>query len=177
MNFEKTNLRGAYVINIQKNNDERGFFARSFCQKEFQDHGIDNNFVQTNISFNKSAGTLRGMHYQITPWREAKLVRCTKGIIYDVIIDLEPDSKTYGSWFGIELSADNYKLLYVPQHFAHGFITLQDNTEITYQVSEYYQPMAERGIRYNDPFFSINWPTDVSVISEKDKSWPDYTSN
>lgn len=175
MNFQEINLDGACIINIEKNPDDRGFFARSWCQKEFEENGIITNFVQSNISLSKFKGTLRGMHYQIAPWQETKLIRCTRGSIYDVIIDLKPDSKTYGRWFGTELSADNYKMLYVPQYFAHGFITLQDNTEVTYQVSEFYQPTAERGIRYNDPLFSIKWPIDVTVISEKDKNWPDYT--
>ena len=175
MIFQEIKLNGAYIINIESNPDDRGFLARSFCQREFEHQDINNNFVQTNVSFNKTAGTLRGMHYQIAPWQETKLIRCTRGSIYDVIIDLKPDSKTYGGWFGTELSAENYKMLYVPRNFAHGFITLQDNTEVTYQVSEFYQPTAERGIRYNDPFFSIKWPIDITVISEKDKNWPDYT--
>ena len=174
MIFKETSLRGAFIVELEKRVDERGFFARTWCQREFEEHGLVTNIAQSNLSFSKRAGTLRGMHYQISPLEEAKLVRCTKGALYDVIIDLRRDSTTYRQWIGVELSAKNYTMLYVPEHFAHGFITLEDNTEVTYQVSQFYSPGSERGIRYNDSAFGIKWPINVEVISEKDKKWPDY---
>jgi dTDP-4-dehydrorhamnose 3,5-epimerase len=174
MIFTETKLPGAYIIDIQKLEDTRGFVARAWCQKEFAAHGLSPCLVQANISWNKRQGTLRGMHYQVAPYAEAKLVRCTRGAIYDVIIDVRPNSPTYKQWIGVELRADNYKLLYVPEYFAHGFQTLEDNTEVTYQVSQFYAPGSERGTRYNDPAFGIEWPIAVHVISDKDKSWPDY---
>lgn len=176
MIFHETYLQGAYIIDIEKVLDERGFFARTWCKKEFQKKSLEHEFVQNSISLNNTIGTLRGMHYQRAPWDESKLIRCTRGSIYDVIIDLRPDSDTYHKWLGTELSAENYKILYVPPKFAHGFITLQDNTEVIYHISEYYDPSSEKGIRYNDPFFSIDWPINVATISEKDKNWPDYNS-
>jgi dTDP-4-dehydrorhamnose 3,5-epimerase len=174
MIFEKTNLRDAYLIEVEKRSDERGFFARMWCRKEFEEHGIESQVVQTNISHNIKKGTLRGMHFQINPYQETKLVRCTRGAIHDVIIDLRPDSPTYGEWTGVELSADNYKMLFVPKNFAHGFQTLVDDTEVTYQVTEFYTPGAERGLRHDDPAFAISWPLPVSVISDKDRSWPAF---
>ena len=174
MIFRKVKLNTALLIEIEPLKDERGFFARTWCQKDFEAHGITCQFVQHNISFNKRKGTLRGMHYQIAPHEEAKLVRCTRGAIYDVIIDLRPDSPTYGQWMGVELTAENHKMVYVPEGFAHGFQTLESDTEVTYQVSQFYTPGAEQGVRYNDPAFGIAWPLNVQVISEKDASWPDY---
>lgn len=174
MLFTETNLRGAYLIDIEQRQDERGFFARAWCQQEFEDHGLVARVVQANISYNKRAGTLRGMHYQKAPYAETKLVRCVRGAIYDVIIDLRPDSPTYMQWLGVELTAENYRMLYVPEGFAHGFQTLADNTEVTYQVSQFYTPGAEGGLRYDDPAFKIEWPVAVRVISEKDRNWPDY---
>lgn len=174
MIFTETKLKGAYIVDLEKREDERGFFARGWCQNEFEAHGLAPRVVQANISYNKKRGTLRGMHYQIAPYEETKLVRCTRGALYDVIVDLRPTSPSYKQWFGVELTADNYKMLYVPEGFAHGFITLQDETEATYQVSQFYTPGSERGLRYNDPAFGIEWPAEVQVISEKDKSWPDY---
>ncbi|MGB9714863.1 MAG: dTDP-4-dehydrorhamnose 3,5-epimerase [Thermodesulfovibrionales bacterium] len=174
MIFKETTLKGAFIIELEKRVDSRGFFARAWCRKEFEDNGLIKEMVQANVSFNKKKGTLRGMHYQITPYEEAKLVRCTRGAIYDVIIDLRPDSPTYKQWVSVELTSENYKMVYVPENFAHGFITLEDNTEVTYLVSEFYSPEFERGIRYNDPSFGIQWPIPISVISEKDKSWQDY---
>lgn len=171
MIFQKTKLQDAYLIEIEKRSDQRGFFARMWCRKEFEDHGLVSQVVQTNISYNIKKGTIRGMHFQIDPYQETKLVRCTRGAIYDVIIDLRADSPTYGEWTGVELSADNYRMIYVPKNFAHGFQTLADDTEVTYQVTEFYTPGAERGLRYDDPAFGIIWPLPVSVISEKDKSW------
>ena len=175
MIFTETKLPGAYLIDIEKRGDQRGFFARGWCQKEFEAHDLIPRVVQTNISLSKRKGTLRGMHYQVAPYAEAKLVRCTRGALYDVIIDLRPDSPTHMQWLGVELSAENYKMLYVPEGFAHGFQTLVDNTEVTYQVSQFYTPEAEGGVRYNDPAFGIEWPLEVQVISDKDQSWPDYS--
>ena len=174
MLFEQTKLKDAYVIQLEKIEDQRGFFARAWCEKEFAQHGLAAVVRQANVSFNIRKGTLRGMHYQIAPHGEAKTVRCTRGAIFDVIIDLRPDSATYQQWFGVELTADNYKMLYVPENFAHGFLTLEDRSEVTYQVSEFYTPGAERGIRWNDPAFGIQWPAAAAVISDKDANWPDY---
>jgi dTDP-4-dehydrorhamnose 3,5-epimerase len=172
--FAETKLKDAHVIEIEKLEDTRGFFARSWCRKEFDEHGLISTVVQANISWNKKGGTLRGMHYQIPPYEEAKLVRCSRGSIYDAIIDLRKDSPSYMQWLGVELTADDYKLLYVPGGFAHGFQTLEDDTEVVYQVSQFYTPGAEAGLRWNDPTFNINWPFDVRVISDKDRNWPDY---
>jgi dTDP-4-dehydrorhamnose 3,5-epimerase len=176
MIFVETMLKGAFFIEIEKREDHRGFFARSWCRKEFEEHGLSTLPVQANVSFSAQKGTLRGMHYQMAPFEESKLVRCTRGAIYDVIIDLRPDSPTYKKWIGVELTSDNYKMLYVPEKFAHGFQTLEDNTEASYQVSQFYSPGSERCIRWNDPTFNIQWPLEVQVISDKDKNCPDYTS-
>jgi dTDP-4-dehydrorhamnose 3,5-epimerase len=173
--FEKVELPGAFVIQLEKIQDQRGFVARSWCEKEFKEHGLTPVVHQANVSCNIKAGTLRGMHYQVEPYGEAKTVRCTRGAIYDVIIDLRQGSPTWKRWFGLELNADNYRMLYVPENFGHGFLTLTDNTEVTYMVSEFYTPGAERGIRWNDPAFGITWPRSVRVISEKDTHWPDWT--
>jgi dTDP-4-dehydrorhamnose 3,5-epimerase len=172
--FSETKLKDAYILEIKKLEDNRGFFGRSWCQREFEEHGLVPCIVQANVSFNIKKGTLRGLHYQVAPHEETKLVRCTRGALYDVIIDLRPDSPTYKQWLGVELTADNYKMLYVPKGFGHGFITLEDKTEASYQVSQFYTPGAEGGIRYNDPAFDIRWPVEVTVISDKDSSWADY---
>jgi len=172
--FEETPLKGAFVIRLKQLEDERGFFARSYCQKEFEDHGLTARILQANVSYNKKRGTLRGMHYQISPYEETKLVRCTRGAIYDVIIDLRKDSPTYKQWFGIELNSENHTMLFVPESFGHGFQTLADHTEVTYMVSQFYTPGSERGIRWNDPAFGIQWPANVQVISSKDANWDDY---
>ena len=172
MIFRETTLKGAFVIEMEKFEDKRGFFARAWCQKEVEANGLVSRVVQTNISFNKKRGTLRGMHYQVAPYEQIKLVRCTRGVIYDVIIDLRPDSPTFRKWTGVELTAENYTMLYVPENFAHGFQTLEDNTEVTYQVSQFYSPESERGVRYDDPVFQVEWPLPVEVISEKDIAWP-----
>jgi dTDP-4-dehydrorhamnose 3,5-epimerase len=174
MKFSGTNLKDAFIVQIEKLNDERGFFARSWCQKEFDAHGLNSRFVQANVSYNRKKGTLRGMHYQIAPYQECKLLRCTRGAIYDVIIDLRPDSPTYKKWTGVELTADNYTMFFVPEDFAHGFQTLTDETEIIYQVSQFYTPGSEKGIRFDDPAFGIQWPLEVTVISDKDKTWPNF---
>lgn len=176
MIFNETKLKGAFVIEPEKLDDKRGFFARTWCVREFEEHGLNPNLVQCNISFNTKRGTLRGMHYQMAPHEEAKLVRCTMGSIYDVIIDLRSDSPTYKQWFHVDLSADNRKMIYIPEGFFHGFLTLQDNTEVFYQMSEFYAPECAIGIRWNDPSFGMDWPGDVLVISEKDRTYPDFTS-
>ena len=177
MRFIQTNLKGAYILEPEKLEDERGFFARTWCQQEFTDLGLDTELVQCSISFNKKKGTLRGMHWQLPPYAETKLVRCTKGAIYDVIVDLRKDSPTFLQWIAAELTAENRKALYVPKGFAHGFQTLEDNTEVLYQISEFYAPDYARGFRWNDPTFQINWPLEVSTISIKDKEYEDYNSS
>jgi dTDP-4-dehydrorhamnose 3,5-epimerase len=174
MIFTETKLKGAYIIEPEKFEDERGFFARTFCRREFESHGLNHNVVQCNISYSKTKGTLRGMHYQKATFEEAKLIRCTKGAIYDVIIDLRPTSSTYTQWITEELTEDNYRMLYVPEGFAHGFLTLSDDAEVFYQMSEFHMPEYAGGIRWNDPSFNISWPIDVAVISEKDKTLPDF---
>lgn len=174
MKFHQTELAGAYVIEIEPRADERGFFARTWCQQELQQHGLNTNVVQANMSYNTAKGTLRGMHYQVAPYAETKLVRCTRGAIYDVIVDLRPDSPTFARWIGVELTADNRRALYVPEGFAHGFITLEDNTDVMYQVTAFYTPGAEGGLRYDDPAFGITWPRPVTVISDKDQSWAPF---
>jgi len=172
--FQSTKLTGSYIILPEKREDERGFFARTWCQREFEAHGLVSRVAQTNVCFSKGRGTLRGMHYQVAPCEETKLVRCTRGAIYDVVIDLRPQSPTFKQWLGVELTAGNYKMLYVPENFAHGYQTLEDNTEVIYLVSQFYSSESERGVRYNDPGFGIDWPRGVQVISDKDESWPDF---
>ena len=174
MIFKETMLPGAYVVELDKREDDRGFFARAWCAKEFAAHSLTSHVVQANTSFNKKMGTLRGMHYQIAPHPEAKLIRCIRGSIYDVIIDLRPSSPTYKRWIGVELSAKNRSMLYVPENFAHGFVTLEDDSEILYLVSEFYSPECEQGVRYTDPAFGIVWPVKVQSMSSKDQTWPDY---
>jgi len=173
MIFKETKLKGAYIIELEKREDDRGFFARAWCIKEFEEHGLTTNLVQANIAFNKSAGTLRGLHYQDPPYGEIKLVRCTRGSLYDVMVDLRPGSSTYRQWIGVELTSDNHRMVYVPEGFAHGYLTLQDNTEVFYQVSQFYFPDFERGLRYDDPEIGIDWPITVKIISDKDKGWSD----
>jgi len=174
MKFIETKLKGTYIIELEPMEDERGFFARSFCQKEFKKHGLNFRIVQCNISFNKKRGTLRGMHYQVSPYEEAKLVSCIRGAIYDVIIDLRQDSPTYCQWFAVELTEENYKMLYIPKGFAHGFQTLEDNTVVFYQMSEFYYPECARGVRWDDSTFEIEWPLSEQVMSKKDLSYPDF---
>jgi len=173
MIFHETQLAGAYIIEIEKHSDSRGFFARSFCRKEFERHGLNPNVRQANISYSKSRGTLRGLHYQVQPQAEAKLVRCTAGSIFDVIVDIRPESPSYNQWLGTELKAKDHTMIYVPEGFAHGYLTLMDHTEIMYQVSEFYAPGAEQGIRWDDPYFAIEWPeVETLVVSKKDQEWP-----
>ena len=174
MNIEATPLQDAYVIDLNAHRDERGFFARTFCRRRFSELGLENEMVQGNLSFNHKAGTVRGMHYQVAPAEEAKLVRCTRGSIFDVIIDLRPTSPTYMQHIGVELSAENRRSLYVPPMFAHGFQTLVDDTEVSYLVSGFHDPSAERGVRFDDTRFGITWPMPATVISPKDASWPSY---
>jgi dTDP-4-dehydrorhamnose 3,5-epimerase len=175
MKFIETGLQGAVIVEIEKLQDQRGFFARTWCKREFEKYGLDASLVQANVSYNHRKGTLRGMHYQVEPYGETKLVRCTQGAICDVIIDLRPESPTYRKWVGVELTAENYRMLFVPKMFAHGFQTLVDDSVVTYQVGQFYTSGSERGIRYNDPEFGLRWPVEVSVISDKDKSWPDFS--
>lgn len=176
MIFHDTPLPGAFVIELEKHQDERGFFARAWCANEFAERGLVSRVAQVNLSQNHRRGTLRGMHYQLAPHEEVKVIRCVRGALYDCIIDLRQDSATFAQTYGVELSAENRLVLYVPEGFAHGFQTLQDDTEALYQVSEFYTPGAERGVRYDDPRFGIQWPLPVSVISEKDGSWPEFAS-
>jgi dTDP-4-dehydrorhamnose 3,5-epimerase len=174
MIFNKTDFKGVFIIEIEKQTDERGFFARTWDKKKFEENGLNSKLVQCNISFNKKKGILRGMHYQIAPYEEAKLIRCTRGKIFDVIIDLRPESNTFKQWFGVEINDENYKMLYVPEGFAHGFQTLEDNTEVFYQMSETFMPDYARGIRYNDSIFDIKWPITPPIISEKDRIYPSF---
>jgi dTDP-4-dehydrorhamnose 3,5-epimerase len=174
MIFTETYLKGAYIIEIKKLEDERGFFGRTWCANELKEYGLNNNVAQANTSFSKYKGTLRGLHYQKDPYQETKIIRCTRGAIYDVIIDLRMDSPTYKQWLGVELTWDNYKMLYVPEDFAHGFITLREDCEVNYMVTQFYTPGAEAGIRWNDPQFKIDWPIEPIIISEKDKNHPDF---
>ena len=176
MKFSPTPLAGCTVIDVQKVSDERGFFARAWCRREMEAAGLDATLCQANLSFNHEKGTLRGLHYQVEPHGEAKLVRCTRGAIVDVAVDIRPGSPTFGRWVAEELSADNHRMLYVPEGFAHGFQTLCDETEVFYLVTEFYTPGAECGIRYDDPRFGVEWPLAVSRISEKDASWPPFSA-
>lgn len=176
MLFKETILKGAYLIEPEKLEDERGFFARSFCVREFEKHGLNPRLVQCNISHNIKKGTLRGMHYQKAPYAEAKLVRCTRGAIYDVIVDLRPESPCFRMNVGMRLDESNRIMVYIPEGFAHGFITLEDDSEVFYQMSEFYSPQHAAGFRWNDPFFSLQWPLEAVVISERDKTYPDFQS-
>ena len=175
MNFQETTLRGAFVVELEPKEDERGFFARVWCQKEFGARGLNPRLVQTSLSYNRHRGTIRGLHYQMTPYDEAKLVSCIRGAIYDVIVDLRVESLTYLQWVGVALTAENRKMLYVPEGLAHGFQTLEDDTEVFYQVTQFYTPGAERGVRWDDPVLGIRWPAVESrVISPRDLSWPSF---
>ena len=174
MNFTNTTLDGAYIIEPEKIEDKRGFFARSWDTEEFKEMGLNPRLVQCNVSITKKKGTIRGLHYQIKPYEETKLVRCTRGSIFDVIIDLRSKSKTFKKWFSIELTSENYKMIYVPEGFAHGFQSLEDNIEIFYLVSQFYNPKSERGIRWDDAVFKIKWPLNVTEISDKDAKWEYY---
>jgi dTDP-4-dehydrorhamnose 3,5-epimerase len=169
--FTETKLRGAYVIDLERRDDDRGFFARAFCQKEFAEHGLKPVIAQANLAFNKSKGTLRGMHFQFPPHAETKLVRATRGAILDIIVDARPESPTYLDHVAVELTADNHRALYVPERFAHGYQALEDDTETSYQVGEFYAPGTEGGLSPFDPRLDLEWPLPVSVISPKDAAW------
>jgi dTDP-4-dehydrorhamnose 3,5-epimerase len=174
MIFTETTLKGAFVIEPERRHDERGFFARTWCQREFAAEGILPAWVQCNISFSRQRGTLRGMHFQAPPYEEAKLVRCTMGAIYDVIIDLRAKSPTFRQWLAVELTADNRRMLFIPQGFAHGFQTLAHDTEVFYQMSQFYAPEYARGVRWDDPAFRVSWPAEKRIISERDRGFPDF---
>ena len=174
MLFTETKLKGAFVLEPERREDNRGFFARTFCQKEFEAHGLNPLVVQCNIAYNKKRGTLRGMHFQNPPFQEAKLVRCTRGAILDVVLDLRAGSPTFKQWVSAELNEDNHKMLYVPEGFAHGYQTLSETAEVIYQVSQFYAPESASGVRHDDPAFGIKWPLEVAAISDLDKKWPDF---
>jgi dTDP-4-dehydrorhamnose 3,5-epimerase len=173
--FVETKLAGVYIIELEKLEDERGFFARTFCQKEFEAHGLNPRVAQCSTSFNKRKGTLRGLHYQVAPYCEVKAVRCTAGAIYDVAVDLRPDSPTYKQWMAVELTEDNRRALYIPAGCAHGFQALVDDAEVYYQISEFYHPEAAKGIRWDDPAFGVQWPLrEGPILSERDRSYANY---
>jgi dTDP-4-dehydrorhamnose 3,5-epimerase len=172
--FTETPLAGAYVIDLEKRGDDRGFFARAFCEREFGAKGLSTRFVQVNNSLSAQKGTLRGMHYQLAPKGETKLVRCIRGALHDVILDLRPGSPTFGKSFGADITAENRRMMYVPRGFAHGFVTLSDDTEAFYFVDEFYAPEQERGVRWNDPRFAIQWPVEPVVLSDKDRAHRDF---
>jgi dTDP-4-dehydrorhamnose 3,5-epimerase len=176
MVITETKLKGAFVIELEPFSDIRGFFARAWSDLELEAAGLNAHFVESNISFNEKKGTLRGMHYQLAPYEQSKLVRCTRGSIYDVMIDLRPDSTTFRQWVAKELSAENHLMLYVPGGFAHGYQTLEENTEVSYQTTAYYAPEHGRGVRWNDPAFNIPWPIDNLVMIERDRGYPDFSS-
>jgi dTDP-4-dehydrorhamnose 3,5-epimerase len=173
MLFTETGLRGALLVELERHQDDRGFFARSWCQREFEEHGLSPTMVQCNVSWNRAKGTLRGLHYQVAPHEEAKLVRCTRGAIYDVIVDFREESPTFLEHYAVELTDLNQRALYVPERFAHGFLTLTDDAEVFYQMSSFYEPAAGRGLRWDDPVLAISWPQPVVIISERDRSYPD----
>ena len=174
MTFHETKLPGVFEIHLDPKTDERGFFARAWCQKEFETQGLNARLVQCNVSFNPRRGTLRGIHYQAAPFAESKLVRCTKGSIYDVVVDLRADSPTYRDWIGVVLTAEKRNMVYVPEGCGHGFLTLEDDTEIFYQMSQFYSAQFACGVRWDDPAFRIAWPENVEVISERDRTYPDF---
>ena len=172
MHFIETGILGASLIKPSPHRDERGTFMRAWCSNEFSKHSIDFSPVQSNLGFSNKKGTLRGMHFQVAPALEAKLVRCTRGSIFDVVLDLRPDSPSHGKWYGAELSAENGNMLYVPENCAHGYQTLEDDTEVFYMASEFYTPSAARGARFDDPAFGIQWPLAATMISDQDRNWP-----
>jgi dTDP-4-dehydrorhamnose 3,5-epimerase len=174
MLFTETEIRGAFILDAEQIADERGFFARSWARDEFEAHGLKPDLAQCNLSYNHRKGTVRGMHWQAAPHAETKLVRCTQGGIYDVIVDLNPDSPTYLRWVGVELTAENRRALYIPEGCGHGFQTLDDATEVFYMITEYYTPAAARGMRWNDPAINVTWPLAVTVISDRDAQYPDF---
>lgn len=174
MTFHETKISGVFEIHLERKSDERGFFARTWCQEEFKARGLNPRLVQCSISFSTRKGTLRGMHYQVAPYAETKLVRCTRGAIHDVVLDLRSDSPTFREWIAVVLTAENHNMVYVPEGCAHGFLTLEDETEVSYQMSEFYNAESARGVRWNDPAFRIAWPESVEVISERDRTYPNF---
>jgi dTDP-4-dehydrorhamnose 3,5-epimerase len=172
--FQETRLLGAFVVDLEPRSDERGFFARAYCEREFKDHGLPTWYPQCNLSRNRKAGTLRGMHYNAAPYGEAKLIRCATGAIYDVIVDFRAGSATYLEWIGVELTAREGRALFVPAGFAHGFVTLEDDTDVFYQMGDFYRPEAARGLRWNDPRLAIRWPREPTIVAERDATYPDY---
>jgi dTDP-4-dehydrorhamnose 3,5-epimerase len=172
MKYTELPLKGAYLVEIEPIEDERGFFARTWSRGEFIELGFEPEFIQYSVSYNRVKGTLRGMHYQVAPFEEMKIVQCTRGSVFDVIIDMRPESETFGRWTGVELSADNRRILYIPKAFAHGFQTLEDNSDVSYRITNHYSPEHARGCRFDDPAFGIEWPLPVSVISERDRGYP-----
>ena len=175
MKFAETPLAGAHLVELEPRVDARGFFARAWCAQEFEEHGLSPSLSQCNLSWNAKAGTLRGMHYQVAPHAEVKLVRCTRGAVFDAIVDLRPESLSYTRWFGTELTAENRRMLYVPEGFAHGYLVLRDDSEVFYQVSTPYHPASERGVRWDDPAFGIQWPaTPQRILSQRDRAYPDF---
>jgi dTDP-4-dehydrorhamnose 3,5-epimerase len=170
--FKETMLSGAYVIEPEKINDQRGYFTRVWCKRELQQYGLESELAQSNVGFSYRKGTVRGLHFQKAPHREVKIVRCTRGALLDVIVDLRPESPTYKQWFGIELSDENSKMVYVPEGFAQGYMTLADNTEMNYHTSQFYSPEAAFGVRYDDPVLAIQWPLVATLVSEQDRNWP-----
>lgn len=172
MKFIKTPLEGAYVVELEKREDERGFFARAFCVDEFAEHGLKTEIKQSNLSGSVHKGTTRGLHYQVAPMAEVKFIRCIKGSVFDVLVDMRPESPTYKQWFGLELTEENQTAIYIPEGFAHGHQTLKDNSQIMYLTTQVYSPEHERGIRWNDPAIGVQWPLEPTVVSDKDQSWP-----
>lgn len=177
MRFTETKLKGAYIIEVDEISDSRGFFGRLWCKEEMDAMGLNSELAQSNVSLSKKKGTVRGMHFQLSPYPETKLVRCTRGAVYDVIVDLRRESPTFLQWIGVELTAENRRMIYVPEHFAHGFITLEDNSEVYYLVTEFYRKDKEGGYRWNDPAFNIKWPLEMTEISDKDLNHPDFNVN
>ena len=177
MRFSETRLRGAFVIDTERREDARGYFARLYCEEEFQRQGLPSRMVQTSMSLTRKANTLRGMHYQLEPHAEDKLVRCTRGAIWDAIVDIRPQSPTFCQWLGVELTEESGRMLLVPKGFAHGFVTLTDDAAVAYQMSTAYAPQASRGARHDDPAFGIQWPVPVADMSEKDRTWPDFSTH
>lgn len=174
MRFTPTPIAGAFVVDLEERRDDRGFFARVWCQREFEAHGMNARFVQCNNSFSHGRGTMRGLHYQAAPYGEAKLVGCVRGHIFDVVVDMRRDSATYLRSYGAELTGQNRSMMYVPEGCAHGYLTLADNSEVVYPVTEFYHPEAEAGLRWDDPVVSISWPETPRIVSPKDQAWPDY---
>jgi dTDP-4-dehydrorhamnose 3,5-epimerase len=175
MIFTETKLKGSFIVEMERLEDERGFFARTWSEREFAAHGLNSKLDECNVSFNKRKGILRGMHFQVAPFAQAKLVRCTAGAIYDVALDLRPDSVTFKEWFGVELTAENRLMFFIPEGFAHGFQTLSDNSEVLYQMSGIYHPESARGVRWDDPGFGIDWPPAEPIIIARDRTYPDFT--